>query len=59
MWEETTLLNGFFNGEDLREIFILDEDGTSTGSGMCFCICDNKTDRLSCSENFINSKEDF
>jgi hypothetical protein len=31
MREETVLLDGFFDGENLREIFVFDEDG----SGSC------------------------
>jgi len=39
--EETVLFDGFFDGEDLREIFVFDEDGTGSCSGVGFGVGDN------------------
>jgi hypothetical protein len=59
MREERTLFNSFFDGENLREIFVFDEDCTSTCASTSFAICDDKTDGLAGSEYFIDCKEDF
>jgi len=57
MWEETVLFDGFFDGEDLREIFVFDEDGTSSCARMWFAVGDNQTDRLTCCVNLVDGKE--
>jgi len=59
MGEETVLLDGFFDGEDLREIFVFDKDGTSAGSGTGFAIGYNDADGLAGREDFINGEEEF
>jgi hypothetical protein len=59
MREKTALLNSFFNGENLRKDFVFNEDCPSACTSMCFSICYNETDRLTCSENFVNGKENF
>ena len=59
MREVTVLFDGFFDREDLREVFVFDEDGTGSCAGMGFGVGDNQTDRLTCGVNFVDRKEEF
>jgi hypothetical protein len=59
MGEETVLFDGFFDREDLREVFVLHENSTSSCSSTGFAVRYNKTDWLARCENFVNGKEDF